>query len=124
MSRWMSGPGTITALAIGLGLLGGLGFWLTGQGAMAIAPANQAALTSLADPTEVRIEGFAFTPTDVTIQVGATVHWENFDLFPHTVTSVTRQSCSTQALLIPVTVFSTNSRSRVSIPITATSTRS
>ena len=89
MSRWTSGLKTITVLGIGFGLLAGLGFWLTGQDAMAIAPPNQAALTSLADPTEVRIEGFAFTPADVTIQAGATVRWENFDpLHQHTVTSV------------------------------------
>jgi plastocyanin len=101
MSRWTSGLRTITVLGIGLSLLAGLGFWLSGQGAMAITPPNQAALTSLADPTEVRIEGFAFTPTDVTIQVGATVHWQNFDLFPHTVTSVTPSELFDSSALDP-----------------------
>jgi plastocyanin len=84
----------IAVLGIGFGLLAGMSLWLTGQdamadGAMAIAPSNRAALAPLADLTEVRIDGFAFTPANVTIKVGATVRWENFDpLHQHTVTSV------------------------------------
>jgi plastocyanin len=77
-------------LGIGFGLLAGLGFWWTGQDAIAaIEPSNRAALAPLTDPTEVRIDGFAFTPADITIQAGTTVRWENFDpLHQHTVTSV------------------------------------
>ena len=37
-------------------------------------------------PGEVRIEGFAFGPDEVTIDVGATVTWTNLDGATHTVT--------------------------------------
>jgi plastocyanin len=37
----------------------------------------------------VEIEGFAFTPQDVTIPVGETVHWVNLDTVRHTSTSDT-----------------------------------
>jgi len=89
MSRRLLGFRPIVAMVVGFGLIAGLSFWLTGQDAMAIAPSNRAALAPLAGPTEVRIEGFAFTPANVTIQAGTTVRWENFDPFTHTVSSVT-----------------------------------
>jgi plastocyanin len=89
MSRRLHGFKPIVALVIGIGLLAGPGIWLTGQDALALAPSNRAALAPLADPTEIRIAGFAFTPTNVTIKAGATVRWENLDPFTHTVTSVT-----------------------------------
>ena len=88
-SRRTLGIKIIAVLGIGFGLLTGLGFLLTGQDAMASAPSNRAELAPLAGLTEVRIESFAFTPANVTIKAGATVRWENFDLFTHTVTSVT-----------------------------------
>ena len=88
-SRRTIGIKIIAVLGIGFGLLTGLGFWRTGQDAMASEPSNRAALTSLTDPTEIRIDGFAFTPANVTIHAGTTVRWENFDpLHQHTVTSV------------------------------------
>ena len=37
-------------------------------------------------PGEVRIEGFAFGPEAVTVDVGATVTWTNLDGATHTVT--------------------------------------
>jgi plastocyanin len=88
-SRRTLGIKIIAVLGIGFGLIVAMGFWRTGQDAMAIAPSNRPAFAPLADPAEVRIEGFAFTPANVTIHAGTTVRWENFDPFPHTVTSVT-----------------------------------
>ena len=89
MSRRLLGFRPIVAMVIGFGLLAGLGLWFAGQDALAIAPSNRAELAPLADLTEIRIEGFAFTPANITIKTGATVRWENFDpLHQHTVTSV------------------------------------
>lgn len=47
------------------------------------------AATTLPDDGAVVIEirGFAFSPTDVTVSVGDTVRWVNFDSTEHTTTS-------------------------------------
>ena len=37
--------------------------------------------------TEVRISGFAFNPSNLTVSVGATVKWVNDDSAPHSITS-------------------------------------
>jgi plastocyanin len=39
-----------------------------------------------AEPGEVRIEGFSFNPEAITVDVGATVTWTNYDHTDHTVT--------------------------------------
>ncbi len=36
---------------------------------------------------EVRISGFAFQPSDLTVKAGTTVTWTNTDAAPHTVTA-------------------------------------
>ncbi|HEU4382231.1 MAG TPA: cupredoxin family copper-binding protein [Anaeromyxobacteraceae bacterium] len=36
---------------------------------------------------EVRISDFAFAPREIRVKRGATVHWQNQDQEPHTVTS-------------------------------------
>jgi len=42
-----------------------------------------------ATPLEVRIEGYAFAPRELTVPAGTTVVWTNHDPAPHTVTSTT-----------------------------------
>ncbi len=37
--------------------------------------------------TQVRLEGFAFAPANIVVDVGATVTWTNYDNVGHTVTS-------------------------------------
>jgi len=44
-------------------------------------------ITASAETIDVAIEGFAFTPNDLTISVGTTVRWTNNDAAPHTSTS-------------------------------------
>jgi plastocyanin len=41
------------------------------------------------DTAEVEIEGFAYTPTVLTVSVGTTITWRNLDEEPHIVTSTT-----------------------------------
>ncbi|MFN4133335.1 MAG: cupredoxin family copper-binding protein [Candidatus Hadarchaeales archaeon] len=36
---------------------------------------------------EVKIQGFAFNPSSITINVGTAITWKNFDSVTHTVTS-------------------------------------
>ena len=90
MNRESSGFRVIAAMAIGLGLFAILG-WLVMPQVMALAPSplGRTAPTLLGDQSQVRIEGFAFTPRNLTIRAGTTVRWENFDAVTHTVTSVT-----------------------------------
>lgn len=38
-------------------------------------------------PTEVKIDNFSFTPSTITVPVGAQVRWTNRDDIPHTVAS-------------------------------------
>ncbi|MEO5951884.1 MAG: cupredoxin domain-containing protein, partial [Chloroflexia bacterium] len=44
--------------------------------------------TTPSAPVDVSISGFAFTPQNITVQVGTTVRWTNHDTTPHTVTEV------------------------------------
>lgn len=53
-----------------------------------------------ADPVEVRIEHFAFTPETVVVGVGQAVRWTNYDSIEHTATSQTGQGT-----LVPSGVF-------------------
>ncbi len=45
------------------------------------------ATTAVAQPVQVTMRGIAFSPKDLEIETGTTVHWLNNDFVPHTVTS-------------------------------------
>ena len=64
-----------------------------GQGAaatVALAVAGRQAFAHAGSRThEVRIHGFAFTPSELSIAPGDTVVWRNADLAPHTASAVT-----------------------------------
>jgi len=51
-----------------------------------------------AEPNQVRIDNFAFTPKTLTVKQGATVTWVNHDDVPHKVTSTDKKFTSSQAL--------------------------
>lgn len=44
---------------------------------------------ALADTVDVRIQGFAYRPNQITVTAGTTVRWTNMDGIEHTVTSQT-----------------------------------
>jgi plastocyanin len=73
-------------MLIGISLFARLD-WLAVSRATIFSPMNQVASASPTGTTEVRIEGFAFTLGNLTIQAGMTVRWENFDALSHTVAS-------------------------------------
>jgi len=50
-------------------------------------PDDQAADSTVGVEEEVTIQNFAYAPPSLTIPVGTTVIWTNFDSAPHTVTS-------------------------------------
>ncbi len=52
--------------------------------------AQAVAVDRVATSNEVVIDNFAFSPSTLTISVGATVHWVNRDDVPHTATSSKR----------------------------------
>jgi plastocyanin len=68
-------------LPIGLALLAGAGVAAVANLAPSHANAQPAAVT-------VPIKNFAYMPMSVTIPVGGSVTWKNFDGEPHTVTSL------------------------------------
>jgi amicyanin len=47
-----------------------------------------------AEPTQVEIDNFSFTPKTLTVQPGATVTWVNRDDVPHKVTSKDKKFAS------------------------------
>ena len=51
-----------------------------------LSPRVRAALGDNA-VTEIKIDNFSFTPSNVTVPVGTQVHWVNHDDIPHTVAS-------------------------------------
>jgi plastocyanin len=70
--------------ALGLGVAG-----------LGVSPARVAASARSTGATmEVRIDNFAFGPTEVTVAVGTTVTWTNRDDIPHTVVSTDKVSKS------------------------------
>jgi plastocyanin len=56
---------------------------------LAALPAAGAPLATppVAESTHVHISGFAFSPTDVQVNLGAQVDWDNHDAAPHTATA-------------------------------------
>ena len=77
----------VVAMLIGISLFACL-HWFVVSRAAVFSPTNQVASAALTGMTEVRIEGFAFAPGNLTIQAGTSVRWENFDAVSQTVTSV------------------------------------
>ncbi|MGZ5517591.1 MAG: cupredoxin domain-containing protein [Limisphaerales bacterium] len=51
-----------------------------------------------AEPNEVRIDNFTFTPKTLTVEKGATVTWINKDDVPHKVTSTDKKKFASKAL--------------------------
>ena len=67
----------LTALGLGVGMVGALGvFIIPGCGGGGDPGAN-----------EVFMQAIAFNPMEITIQVGESVTWTNQDIVPHTATS-------------------------------------
>jgi plastocyanin len=57
-------------------------------GAVAFAAVPRAALAFASSKThDVQIQGFAFVPNSVQVQVGDIIRWTNEDLAPHTATA-------------------------------------
>ena len=61
--------------AVGIGLL------------IALCAGIAAAAQSKPATAEVKLDNFSFTPAELTVTVGTTVHWTNRDDIPHTVVS-------------------------------------
>jgi plastocyanin len=51
-----------------------------------------------AEPNEVKIDNFTFTPKTLTVQQGATVTWVNKDDVPHKIASTDKKKFSSKAL--------------------------
>ena len=49
--------------------------------------ASKPAPSKAAEPVSASIEGFAFAPQDLTVEVGQEITWTNSDSAPHTVTA-------------------------------------
>jgi plastocyanin len=64
------------------------------------APAQMQKQETAAAPKvqQVKIDNFAFTPTDLTVPVGTTVEWVNHDDIPHTVVSDDNKTFRSKAL--------------------------
>jgi plastocyanin len=73
--RWL--VFSVVTLAVGIGLLAGPG-----------GPASfLVRLAGAAEPGQVAIDNYSFSPSSLTVPVGTTVTWVNHDETPHTVVS-------------------------------------
>jgi plastocyanin len=62
------------------------------------SPARHEDPPAAAKVQQVKIDNFAFTPTELTVPVGTTVEWVNRDDIPHTVVSDDKKTFKSKAL--------------------------
>ena len=55
-------------------------------------------VTPAATPVQIRIDNFAFSPTELKVSAGTTVEWINRDDIPHTVVSDDKTTFKSKAL--------------------------
>jgi len=67
-------------------------------GGLALKAAGTEEGTPAATTVQVKIDNFAFTPTQLTVAPGTTVEWVNRDDIPHTVVSDDKSTFKSKAL--------------------------
>ena len=77
--------GMMVSTPIGGSGMGGM-MGPNGHGGMMGSSQQTPASTSVANVTQVTIQNFAYSPSNIQVSVGTTVTWTNQDSAPHTVT--------------------------------------
>jgi plastocyanin len=71
---------------------------LVGVSGLLAKPARRTQAAPAPATAQIKIDNFAFTPTELTIAAGTTVEWVNRDDIPHTVVSDDKKTFKSNAL--------------------------
>jgi plastocyanin len=74
-----------------------LAIFVAASGLLATASGREEA-TPAAAPVQIKIDNFAFSPTELKVPAGTTVEWINRDDIPHTVISDDKSTFKSKAL--------------------------